>query len=302
MIHTGLPRERITVMTAVNQSYVLPLAVMLRSLAHSLPQSWHLEIRMLTTGLCREARHRLDYCLDGLNLKVSEVRIDTSILDGLKVDRHVSLETYFRLLAPSLFPDIGKILYLDADLIIRHPILDCFQEPLQGAHLLAVPHASRRSAFFASERGVPSYGLLGINPDARTFNAGVMILDLERWRETDTTHKILKYLREYKDHVLWWDQDGLNAVLHSNWLPLHAKWNVMASHFDDSLGFEDSVLDRSTFDAVRGDPGIVHFSSEAKPWRPNYTGPFADFWLQAYEPVAPLFTHRRCPSANHRNS
>jgi lipopolysaccharide biosynthesis glycosyltransferase len=124
---------------------------------------------------------------------------------------------------------------------------------------------------------------------------------LNRWRESDATRRILKYLREYRGHVLWWDQDGLNAVLHSSWSPLHAKWNVMASHFDDSLGFEDSILDRATFDGVRSDPGIVHFSSESKPWMPNYAGPFADFWLQAYEPVARFFTHRRDPSRCNTN-
>jgi lipopolysaccharide biosynthesis glycosyltransferase len=185
--------------------------------------------------------------------------------------------------------DVERVLYLDVDLVVRHSVLEIYQEHFEGAHLLAVPHASKRSGFFNSERGVPSYVALGIPGNRRTFNAGVMLLNLEVWRQTNTTALICQYLREYDETVLWWDQDGLNAVLHDKWRPLHPKWNVMTSHFAAFETSEDSLLDATTFNAIRQDPAIIHYSFVPKPWSGHYRGPFQEQWEEAYAEVAPYF-------------
>jgi len=236
---------------------------------------------MLTLGLCNESRRRCATLADALNLELQEIIVEPSPLEGLKVDGHVSLDTYLRLLAPHYLQDLETVLYLDVDLVVRHSILDIYAEPLNGAHLLAVPHASRHSGFFSSERGVSSYAALGIPGMTRTFNAGVMLLNLEKWRQTNTTERILRYLREYRETVLWWDQDGLNAILHDKWRPLHAKWNVMTSHCAEFKSWEDSLLDADTFDSIKRDPGIIHYSSTSKPWTGDYTGPFKQEWEEA---------------------
>ena len=273
--------ETITVATAVDENYIFPMAIMMRSVAQSLTAEATVNFRIMTVGLSHKSRSELDRNLDGLSMEYEEVVIDASVLHSLKVDRHVTLETYFRLLLPQYLQDMEKVLYLDTDLIVRHSVHEIFREELLGAHLLAVPHASRRSGFFGSERGVPSYASLGIPGMTRTFNAGVMLLNLEAWRATDTTRHILQYLRDYREQVLWWDQDGLNAVLYDKWRPLAAKWNVMASHFVDFTGWQDSLLDAATFEAIRRDPGIVHYSNSPKPWNAEYRGPFLEYWRAA---------------------
>jgi lipopolysaccharide biosynthesis glycosyltransferase len=285
-----LPSEQVTVVTAVNDNYVLPLAVMMRSVAQSLSGEASVTFKTLTLGLSRASRLRIEKSLAGLKMEFQEIRIDASPLEGLKVTGHVSLETYFRLLAPQYLQDLDKVLYLDVDLVVRHSIVEICREQLDGAHLLAVPHASKSSGFFSSERGVPSYVELGISGSSRTFNAGVMLLNLEAWRQTNTTKSVLEYLRNYSKTVLWWDQDGLNAVLHNKWRPLQAKWNVMTSHFADFETWEDSLLDATTFEAVRRDPAIIHYNDVSKPWNEHYRGPFQEQWEEAFADVAPYFT------------
>jgi lipopolysaccharide biosynthesis glycosyltransferase len=218
--------------------------------------------------------------------------VDPAPLQGVKVNGHISIETYFRILTPSYVNDVDTVLYLDADLLVCHSLLDLWREPLDGSHLLAVPHASKRSAwsaFFSSPGGVPSYSVLGIPGSTQTFNAGVMILDVERWRQTDVTTSVIAYLQKYCAQVLWWDQDGLNAVLHSQWRPLPPKWNVMTSTFASVGGWKDSILDAETFDSVRRDPAIIHYCSSSKPWMPAYSGPFLEPWQQAFAAIAPHF-------------
>ena len=281
--------ETFTVATAVNEHYVFPMAVMMRSVVQALSVEATVTFRILTVGLSHKSRSALDRSLAGLSAEYEEIVIDPSVLHDLKVDRHVTLETYFRLLLPQYLHDVERVLYLDTDLIACHSVHEIFGEEMLGAHLLAVPHASKRSGFFCSERGVPSYSSLGIPGMTRTFNAGVMLIDLEAWRISDTTRCILQYLRYYREQVLWWDQDGLNAVLYDKWRPLAAKWNVMASHFAEFESWQDSLLDSTTFEFIKQNPGIVHYSNSPKPWSTDYHGPFLEYWYAASEAISQHF-------------
>lgn len=278
-------RSEIEIITSANNEYITPLKVMLHSLGNSLHPDQHATVRVLTFGIDANNEERLVSGLSHLPLSVQIVKIDSVFLEGLKISGHVSGETYLRLLSPRVFPHLSKALYLDADILIRHSIHELYANSIDGAHLLAVPHVSRLSAFFGAERGVPSFHLLGIPPTTRTFNAGVMLLNLRLWRETGTTERVLRYLRDYKEHVLWWDQDGLNAVLHNSWRALPPKWNVMTSHFANFRSWEDSMLDEATFRAVLEDPAIVHFSYVPKPWQPEYDGPFGVLWRETCKEI-----------------
>ncbi len=249
----------------------------------------------MTTGLNEASRRSLDDALAGLPMTLQIVTVDTILLEGLKIDGHVSADTYLRLFAPDYLPDVDKILYLDSDILVRHSVHQIYHTDFAGAHLIAVPNISRRSAFFGAERGVPSYSRLGVTASTRTFNAGVMLLNLERWRATKTTSAIVEYLRRYRDHVLWWDQDGLNAVLHANWKALPAKWNAMTNHFLECHSWDESLLDHDTFEEVFRNPGIIHFSSPHKPWHEDYRGPYKELWTMAFEEVSRHFDPKLFP-------
>ena len=49
----------------------------------------------------------------------------------------------------------------------------------------------------------PFYGQLGLN-------SGVMLMDLKKLRELKFTKKIIEIYREYKQNIVWGDQDLLN--------------------------------------------------------------------------------------------
>ena len=52
-------------------------------------------------------------------IKVHAIKVDASLFDGIKVNGHFGLYSYFRLLAPYILPkDLERILWLDTDLII----------------------------------------------------------------------------------------------------------------------------------------------------------------------------------------
>lgn len=276
----------ISVVTAVNDRYLGPATVMLYSLMSSLAPGYRVEAWIMTTRLAAESRHAITHALRMFPIEIEFLEVADLRLTGLKIDGHVSVETYLRLLAAERLGFLDKVLYLDADLLVRQSTHPLFEVDATKAHLLAVPHVSPASAFFGGSRGVPSFSLLGIPPETRTFNAGVMVMNLKRWRETSTTDRIFKYLRTHGDRVLWWDQDGLNAVLYQSWAPLPTRWNYMTSHWQDFTSWQDSLLDEATFASTRADPAIIHYSAGAKPWTLDYAGPFGDDWWRVYSKVA----------------
>ncbi len=279
--------RRLTVVAAIDGRYLTPLAAMLCSLACALPADTRVDLRLLTGGLTQRQRAWLDRAVRDCAVNLTEVTVDRSLCADLKVSQHVSIETYYRLLAPRYLPDVERALYLDSDLVVRRSVSDLYTKPFDGAHLLAVPHFSSKSAFFSAERGVPSYKAIGVLGSTRTFNAGVMMLNLERWRQTNAASAVFAYLRQYRDHVLWWDQDGLNAVLHADWRALPPAWNVMSHHAQEYLLHGvDCVVDPEAYAGAVEDPWIVHFASNQKPWMNGYDGPFLQYWEAALAMIA----------------
>ena len=85
----------------------------------------------------------------------------------------ISPETYYRLLAQKLLPEsVDRILWLDADVVICGDITEFYHQDLDG-NLLAVCSAVDEGSYRAS------LNQLTLPPDARYFNAGVLLYDLE---------------------------------------------------------------------------------------------------------------------------
>ena len=113
---------------------------------------------------------------------------------------------------------------------------------------------------------VPNFRELGFKPEAAYFNAGVLLIDLAAWRVADVSRRLLECLEEHRRHVVFWDQYALNVVLAGRWGQLDLRWN-QGSHVFHYPTWEQSPFDRQTYEQVRRDPYIVHFTTRAKPWR-----------------------------------
>src|SRR5262249_28192353 len=90
---------------------------------------------------------------------------------------------------------------------------------------------------------------LGMSGAIPYFNSGVMLIDLVKWRLIDAEQKLLEYLDNNADKVVWADQCVLNAVFEREWQPMSNDFNC---HGDDR-------------DLRRG-VAILHYAGSNKPW------------------------------------
>jgi lipopolysaccharide biosynthesis glycosyltransferase len=187
---------------------------------------------------------------------------------------------YYRLLIPNVLPDeIEKLIYLDADMVINTDIRKLWDMDVGQNYVLAVQEQCKDAQYVSSKKALPSYQDLGIDPAAKYFNSGVMLINLKKWRADNISEKIIEYLQEYSEKVLYWDQDGLNAVLAGKWGELNHRWNLLSQTFTNPCWDDGPIKDRQIYEKLIHDPYIVHFNSPSKPWHVKNKHPYKNLFF-----------------------
>lgn len=188
-------------------------------------------------------------------------------LDDLYINAHVTTETYYRILLPNILPQaLKKVLYLDCDLIVNHNLAELWNYGIESSAVGAV--FDYKAQFRKDELNIP------INYDY--FNAGVLLINLDYWRKHEFVQKLLQFIRENPDKLLYWDQDALNALMYNKVTFLPVNWNVQ------SVMFELSEQDRKLVEAKKN-PYIIHFTGATKPWHISSNNPYKFKYLNYLE-------------------
>jgi lipopolysaccharide biosynthesis glycosyltransferase len=254
----------IVIACAADEHYVMPLAAMIKSVLTNVQTSRRLSLYIVDGGIDENDKERLvkSWALD--RLEIQWVLPDHSLLSGLPLWGRMNISTYYRLMISTLLPEsCGKAIWLDSDMIVEGNLAELWEIDLGNKCALAVQDLV--IPYVSSCYGIACYKELGIPRDAKYFNAGVMVVNLDWWRQQAVTDRVLAYLRKYRDTVCFWDQEGLNAVLAGQWGELDPRWNQISSVSGRSF-FSVEHLDQTAYQQVVNDPWIVHFAGTWKPW------------------------------------
>lgn len=276
---TGM--SSVDVVFAVNEAYVPPLATCINSIGQATAFPESVRLHVLHAALSPGAIYYLTKIADALGMRINCYAVPTDVALGFPVSGHVTSETYLRLFAANFLNDTDRFVYLDSDTLVLADLRMLASFNLGGAHLAAVAHPALRTAFFASERGIPTYAQHGIEPGSPVFNAGVMVVDAHLWRRDEIAVKAAAYLRANRKQVRWWDQDALNVILNRKWAALPPRWNVMTSQYHPPFVPSEMTIGLEEYRATIDDPAIIHYTSASKPWMRSYGGLFGDLWREA---------------------
>ncbi len=269
------------VVLAADEKFAMPLAVTVRSAIDNLASDRVLNVVVLGCGLLDETKQRLEGSWPESKRKVRWIDVEPNALADVPISGHVNQVAYYRILMPRLLPNkLRRVIYLDSDLVIRGDLSALWKTCMDGSSCLAVQDVA--SPFLDASLGLPNFDKCGPHLGATTpvanyrelgldgrlpyLNSGVLVVDLETWREADLSNQMLECLSCHRQHVRWWDQYALNVVLAGKWRPINPRWN-QGSHIYVYRGWDESPYDRDTHDNVRNDPHIVHFTTRHKPWK-----------------------------------
>jgi lipopolysaccharide biosynthesis glycosyltransferase len=247
--------SEVTVIVAcsTDDAYALPLAVMLKSLAVNADPARKIAVYIVDNRVSSENKQRIAGAVeDRLDLYwcMPEGRFP-HIDPGWG---HVSSATYDKIFITRLLPeDIGKALWLDSDTLVLDDICTLFDTPMNGNSLLAVQDPLIQTV--SSPFGVQGWRAFGLSPADPYFNAGVLLVDVDNWRNNDIAGRALSYVRDNGRRVFFYDQEALNVALAGKWHNLDDRWNYSANPRHSRFQSPEN-----------GSPAIVHFSGGLKPW------------------------------------
>ena len=149
------------------------------------------------------------------------------------------LSRFYHRNSQTLFPQYNKVLYLDCDIVVIDKLQDLWNKDISEYCLAAIDDYG-----LAQENGAKR---MGIESGYKYFNAGVLLINLQRLREMRLMDMVRKYLTTDVHRILMHDQDILNGLLYKQRLPLEERWNMMRN--------TDNTIDYS----------IIHYAG-LKPW------------------------------------
>ncbi|MEC9094896.1 MAG: glycosyltransferase family 8 protein [Planctomycetota bacterium] len=303
------------VVCATDDAYVMPLATMLYSAGENLRVGASLNVCILDGGVSEENKLKLKESLVDQPINLEWVSLDSDRLNQFQVSHHVSHTAYYRLLLAEVLPSsFSKVLYLDCDLLVRGDLVELWETQMLGETVLAVRDVAcpivdaakgmenfrLANPYLANYQPIRNYRELGIQPDAPYFNSGVMLIDMQRWRDHQITEKLIKCLKDNEAYVWCWDQYALNVVLYDNWRPLSMQWNL-GTHAFEYPDSRYSPVEKDQYQEMITDPKLVHFTTEWKPWHYGIQHPYQDDFFsildktawQGWRPAKPDFSLKR---------
>ena len=251
-----------TIVFAVNDTFAPYLYVCLKSLVDNMSPTNAYQVYILQTRLS-DVHQRNISCLRQNNLNITFIDMkDLITTDNFYVTDYFTIETYFRFFLPQLFPDLDKVLYLDADTLIMTDIAPLFDIDI-GPYYLAATHDYEVIRLHNEKTNdYAKYFAKVLNIDAeKYFQAGCMLINLKKMRCDDITNKLLEQLKHFKKPKFL-DQDILNVVCGSNVKYISANWNftwhLPVMDFEYEKHLPEKHL-KSYTDAMHN-PYIIHFS------------------------------------------
>jgi len=256
---------------AFDQNFVTPLYVLLTSIFDNNEHN-KIHIHAVATGVSEEERAKIVSFIERRNASIFFYEIDKDYVASFATlwDARYGLATFYRLLQPALLPaDVKKIIYIDVDIIVVGDLLELYNTDIQNVPIAAVPDPV--------EWDRPD---LGIPDRADYFNAGVLLINVDLWKQQLIAEKSIDFLKQYPEKAIYNDQDAMNAVLIGNWKKLDDKFNYTYRVVP--------VVPRTELEKIVATKVIIHYNESAKPWHRHSASPLKYLYHQYFvkSPVA----------------
>ncbi len=256
-------KNKINILCSTDDHYVPYCGIMLTSLLEN-NSTETFDIYIITEGLEEKNKTSLQKLSDKYSANIHIIEMSDkdeqyrSWLNScpIRPGEHVSLATYLRLLCPILIPtNIDKILYLDCDMIVSD-IKELWDTDISNFGIGVVKDES----YLEQDK----YFRLGIEEKYPYFNAGMLLINLNYWRENKVMERCFECIKEKYENLLFHDQDTLNVVLQNKvkYLPIKYNFQTAFLYSCAQLPSREKVEVMETVP----NPVILHYTGPSKPW------------------------------------
>lgn len=166
-------------------------------------------------------------------------------------------------LADIINPCVKRVIYLDSDLVLVDDILKLWSIKLGDSKVIGAPqycHANFTRYFTNEFWSDPELTKTFEGKQPCYFNTGVMVMELQRWRDGGFTNKIENWMEIQKERRIYelGSLPPFLLVFGGDIQPIHHRWN------QHGLGGDNLV--NSCRSLHPGPISLLHWSGKGKPW------------------------------------
>ena len=255
----------IPIFYSCDDGFVKYTVVSLHSMIANASRDRKCVVHILNAGISDELRQTVealgDECFEIRFVDVTK-NLD-SVSDKLPLRDYYSKTTYYRLYIAEMFPEYSKAIYIDSDTVVTGDISELYDTDTGDAYLGAC-----HEQVMIQEDAFGTYveKVIGI-PRYNYFNAGILLINCDKFREHKVLKKFIELLGVY-NFVVTQDEDYLNLICkdHVHWMD--QRWNT------EIFGTVPVPIEEAK---------LIHYIMASKPW--HYEDcPYGDiFWKYAGE-------------------
>ena len=268
--------QKVAVLFAVNNGYAPYLGVALASLVEYAGKHEY-ELIVLHHDLNERNRELLERVVDqfgresagSFQLRFMEMPLSMADYNFAPGYKPLSVECWYRLFAPSLFPEYDKMLWLDSDILVRDDVAKLYATNMRDKWIAACRWDYGIIGILERERRQNQPKLepyftkvLGVKrPKENYVNSGVMLFNLRAMREQNVQAKLLQAAQN--PAMYFHDQCAINMVCQEHILYIDSEWNGLASFLLEDL--PPKYRHKALSDRINR--RTIHWAGSMKPWR-----------------------------------
>lgn len=276
-------KNKYEIVYAADNNFAPIMGVSIVSLFENNRDAEEINLTILDSGISSVTKDKINLICQKYSRKsprwVPAVNVEKKLSTSVNADRG-SLSQYSRLFLTDVYSkEVKRVLYLDCDTLVVSDIKKLWNTNL-GDNVIA----ALKDAFSKQYRG--NVNLPG---NAIMFNSGVMLIDLDKWRQENIEGQLIEFIKSKNGKVQQGDQGALNAVLSAKTTVLAPQYNAVSLMFVMSyaglLKYRKPVnyySEKEISNAI-SDPVIVHFTSGfnvVRPWFKDSNHPKVKEWLR----------------------
>ena len=285
-----MSRLTIPILTCFDDRFVIPAGVAFHSLAEHADPAHRYLIYVLHSDIGAHQQQRLRDALSSFdNIELSFMDMKgrlQDLFDETRIKSHYSKEMFYKLLAPSIFPQHEKMLITDVDVIFPGDVSRDYLafDVASEFYLAGSPSLVRRDSWVDQFRRNYEKAFTPEEIGRLRIGAGYYVANLARMRDDGIEERFLQFARSNAHRLVQPEQDTLNLVCHPRIQLLPADSMVCTYCYDfyrdERDCGEDITYGAEEVKHALAHPVQLHFAGVAKPWnRPGSTG--SERWFEA---------------------
>ncbi len=213
----------IPIFFACDDNFVKYMIVSLRSMIKHAAADRTYRIYVLHTNISEEMKQKM-YAMQNEKFEISFEDVSpylATIADKLPIRHYYTKTTYFRLFIAEMFPQYDKVVYIDSDTILRADIADFYDTEIGDAYVGA---CHEQAMVQVDVYGTYCERVVGVSRH-NFFNAGHLLINCKRFRDSHVLDKFIKALGEY-NFIVTQDEDYLNLICKDHVFWIDQRWNT----------------------------------------------------------------------------